>query len=98
MNNDLDLGCLSRDSLYNEPLLLEGYGLRKRDGTVALCISAYVKSLHPPTVYDTPDRKRDRGSAVYEYEMFDEGEIQRFSTTQVIDILNDGGRIIITEI
>ena len=89
--NDLDD---SLEPYQAGPLLLEGYGLRKKDGHVLLCISTQLKSFHA-----SPSGHWSHAPAgyEYEYEMFDDGEIHRLDSVQVLDVLEDGGRIVITE-
>ena len=91
----LNLGAVR---LKNQPgpLLLEGHGLRRKDGHMLLCVNAHMKSFY--TISPQEHMLHAPRKCEYEYDMFDDGEILSMNSSQVLDVLSDGGRIVITEI
>ena len=69
------------------PLLLEGYGLQKKDGHLAICMHAYSVSSIPESL----------GIVEWNYEMFEDGVMRCMTDDDVHHELGAGGRIIIVQ-
>ena len=70
------------------PLLLEGYGLQRKDGHLAICMHAHSGSAVSKSL----------GILKWNYEMFEDGLMRCMTDDDVYQELDAGGRIIIVQI
>ena len=71
------------------PLLLEGHGLRIKDGQFFLCTHA-----DPPGMGCMPDYDSNH-SPQWRYQLFDEGALRWIYSDELCEYLADGAEIII---
>ncbi len=69
-------------------LLLKGYGLQRKDGSLAICTQVYSGSAINESL----------GIITWNYDMFEDGEFKRISGDDVHYELQNGGKIIVVQI